>query len=491
VREWPPTVTDTRPAARGADAFDGPVIAGVTGGELLAVSARPILGAAVDSRRLVPGNLFVALPGERTDGHRFLRDAVRAGAAGLVVRDVPDAVELAELVALAPAGVSIVRVPDPLLALHAVAGAWRARFSPLVVGITGSVAKTSTKEAAATVLATSRRVLRSEGNENNEVGLPLTLLRLDRTHEVAVVEMGMYVAGEIAQLAAIARPGIGVVTAVRGVHIERAGSIDEIERGKGQLVEALPPSGTAVLNGDDPRVRRMAERTSARSIFYGLGPENDVTAARVESLGVEGMRFELRAAGLRAEVRTPALGRHAVENGLAAAAVGIAADLAAADIVRGLESGWSAPHRGALIVAGDWRILDDSYNAGPDSMAAALDLLATLPGRRVAVLGEMLELGPEAGTLHRAVGTLAASRADLLVVVGPGAWPIGEGARAAGMAEGRIVEADDRAAALALLLELLQSGDTILCKASRGVALDRLVEALVGSATSAREGTTA
>jgi UDP-N-acetylmuramoyl-tripeptide--D-alanyl-D-alanine ligase len=494
VREWHPTVTylPTHPVSPGADVLDGPTIARITGGTLLARSDRPVVGGTVDSRHVAPANLFVALTGERTDGHRFLRDAVGRGAAALLVSELPSADDLGDLAALAPGGVSVVRVPDTLTALHAVAGAWRARFSPLVVGITGSVAKTSTKEATAAVLSTRRRVLRSEGNENNEIGLPLTLLRLDRTHEVAVVEMGMYVAGEIAQLAAIARPAIGVVTAVRGIHVERAGSLDEIERGKAQLVEALPGDGIAVLNGDDPRVRGMAARTSARPVFYGLGPGNDVTGMGLESLGGHGMRFQLCApGGVRLEVRTPVLGRHGVQNGLAAAAVGLAAGLAPEDVVRGLAAGWSAPHRDALLVVGDWRVLDDTYNAGPDSMVAALDLLATLPGRRVAVLGEMLELGPETGTFHRGVGSHAATQADLLIVVGEGARPIAEGARAAGMPANQIVETADRDGALRILLDGLRAGDTVLFKASRGVALDLLVEALADAATMPTGRTTA
>jgi UDP-N-acetylmuramoyl-tripeptide--D-alanyl-D-alanine ligase len=491
------TVTDsTRPsAAPAADAFfDGQGIAVAAAGVLLRSSGRPVRGGAVDSRRVEPGNAFFALSGDRTDGHRFLRDAAARGAAALVVsRDLPGD-ELDELAALADGGVAIVRVPDSLRALHAVAGAWRSRFAPLVVGVTGSVGKTSTKEAVATVLAARWHVLRSEGNENNEIGLPLTLLRLDRSHDVAVVEMGMYVAGEIAELAAIARPGVGVVTAVRGVHLERAGSIDEIERGKGQLVEALPDDGAAVLNGDDPRVRRMASRTRARAVTYGFDPGNDVVADAVEPAGAEGSRFVLRTgarttafAPAASAVRLPVPGRHSVENALAAAAVGLVLGLDSGTIVAGLERGWSAAHRTQLIRAGGWLLLDDSYNAGPDSMMAALDLLTTLPGRHVAVLGEMLELGPDASALHHEVGRHAAGRADLVVVVGDGARPIAGGAREAGMPPELVVEVPDRAAALARLRSLLAAGDTVLFKGSRGAALDELVAAVVDLAALAGE----
>ncbi len=266
---------------------------------------------------------------------------------------------------------------------------------------------------------------------------------------------------------------MGIVTAVRGVHLERAGSLDAIEEGKGQLVEALPATGTAILNADDPRVRRMAGRTGARVLTYGFDDGADVTAVAIESAGLDGMRFRLRLPGSPdLDVRLPVLGRHGVHNGLAAAAVGVALALDPAAIVDGLELGWRAPHRSSLRRIGPWMVIDDTYNAGPDSMAAALDLLDSLPSRGVAVLGEMLELGSEAADLHRAVGARAASAADLLVVVGEGAAPIVDGARAAGMPAGRVVHVADFDAALGELRARLRPGDVVLFKASRGLGMD-------------------
>jgi UDP-N-acetylmuramoyl-tripeptide--D-alanyl-D-alanine ligase len=446
------------------------------------VGSLPIRGAAVDSRRLVPENAFFALPGERTDGQRFLGDAVRRGAAAVVLRDAPAEDELR---GFGP-GVSVVQVPDAGVALRSAAAAWRDGFSPLVVGITGSLAKTSTKEQVAETLAQRWNVLRNEGNENNEVGVPLTLLRLGPEHQVAVLEMGMYEAGDIALLAALARPRIGVITAVRSSHLSRAGSLDAIERGKRGLVEALPRNGTAVLNADDPRVNRMREYTSARVMRYGFAQAVDVAAEDVESLGEDGMRFRLRLPDqTRADVRTPALGRHSVHNALAAAAVGFAAGLATEEIVRGLERGFRAPHRTQLLHAGEWRILDDSYNAAPDSMAAALELLATLPGRHVAVLGEMLELGEGSDEAHREVGRRAAQLADRLVVVGDSARLIAESAAAGGMSADAVDQVPDRDAAVALLRRELHPGDSVLVKASRGAELDLLVDALVAAAAEA------
>ena len=490
VREWRPIVSDQPSAAPAVErpSFDGAGLAAAAGGVLLQTGSLPVRGGAVDSRRTVRGNAFFALPGERTDGHRFLADAVRAGAAALVVRMEPTADELRDL----GSGVSVIRVADTGVALRAAAATWRDRFAALVVGITGSLAKTSTKEQVAETLAQRWNVLRNEGNENNEVGLPLTLLRLGPEHQVAVVEMGMYVAGDIALLSALARPKIGVVTSVRSSHLSRAGSLDAIERGKRELVEALPRNGTAVLNADDPRVNRMREYTSARVMRYGFTQAVDVAAEEIASLGADGMRFRLRLPDqTRADVRTPALGRHSVHNALAAAAGGFAAGLATEEIVRGLEAGFHAPHRTHLIRAGEWHILDDSYNAAPDSMAAALELLSTLPGRHVAVLGEMLELGESTDEAHREVGRRAAEFADRLVVVGDGARLIAESAAASGMAAAAVDHVADRDAALALLERDLRPGDSVLVKASRGMQLDLIVDALVaaagGEAASARE----
>jgi len=473
-----PAVTEAQPRSRGrADppSLSATEVARLTGGRLLRTTDRPIGGGAVDSRLVVPGNLFVALPGERTDGHRFLADAAAAGAAALVVTRTPDAVAFERL-----GDVAVILVRDGLAALHAVAAGWRSRFTPLLVGVTGSIAKTSTKEAAASVLAQRFETLRSEGNQNNEIGLPLTLLRLGPEHEAAVLEMGMYAGGEIADLAAMARPDVGIVTAVLPVHLSRIGTIEAIELAKGELVEALPPGGTAILNGDDPRVARMASRTAARVLTYGFGPDNDVTADRLESAGAAGMRFILRLPGdLRRAVTTPALGRHGVHNALAAAAAGLAAGLGPDEICAGLAVGWSAPHRDRVLSLGPITILDDSYNASPTSVEAALDLLATLPARRrVAVLGEMLELGDEHEAGHWVVGKAAAGVVDLLLVVGEHVAALADAAIAAGLPRDAVIRVDDADATLEAIRPRLRDGDTVLVKASRGIGLDRLVDAL-------------
>lgn len=502
-----PDVTVDRPPSpstastdRSADPSPGPSfsadeLARLVDGELLLGSDRPIRGAAVDSRMVRPGEIFVALPGERTDGHRFLAAAASAGAGALLVTHVPDGVDPASL-----GDTAVIRVDDALAALWAAAASWRLRFDPLVIGVTGSIAKTSTKEAIAAVLSTELETLRSEGNRNNEIGLPLTVLRLGPEHRAAVLEMGMYVGGEIADLARIGRPEIGVVTAVQAVHLSRIGSLDAIEQAKGELVEALPPDGVAILNADDERVRRMAGRTSAQALLYGFAADADVRAEDVRSAGLDGMTFTLVMGPLgartgdptRRSVAIPGLGRLSVHNALAAAAVGHAAGLPPDSIVRGLASGWSAPHRGVVHRLPGLTIVDDAYNASPGSVVAALDLLAGLPGRRVAVLGEMLELGEGAEAGHRSVGAAAAGTADLLVVVGEGARGIAEGAREAGLDPARIRVVADRDAAHDALSDSLEPGDVVLVKASRGIELDLLVDRLVaergGAPAGPREG---
>jgi UDP-N-acetylmuramoyl-tripeptide--D-alanyl-D-alanine ligase len=454
-----------------------------TGGTLLHRSQRPIRGGAVDSRLVTRDSLFVALPGERTDGHRFLEVAAAAGASALLVGRRPTADETP---VEALGDVTVILVADPLRALHAVAANWRRRFSPLVVGITGSIAKTSTKEAIAGVLARRFTTLRTEGNQNNEVGMPLTVLRLGPEHEAAVLEMGMYTGGEIRDLAAIGLPTIGVVTAVQPVHLSRIGSLEAIEDAKAELVEALPlaaAGGVAILNADDPRVVRMASRTTAAVTTYGFAADADVRATDVESLGLGGMRFRLRAPAGEREVVIPALGRMAVHNALGATAAGLAAGMALDEIVPGLSTGSQAPHRSVVIRAGGVVIVDDSYNASPGSVRAALELLAGIPGRQVAVLGEMRELGTAHDAGHREVGEVAGATLDLLVVVDGGpegaAEGIAEGAREAGLAADRVIAVADARAAIEVLRARLVAGDVVLVKASRGVELERVVEGLV------------
>ncbi|MGH2383994.1 MAG: UDP-N-acetylmuramoyl-tripeptide--D-alanyl-D-alanine ligase [Candidatus Limnocylindria bacterium] len=438
-------------------------------------SVTSIIGASVDSRRVTHRSCYVALTGERVDGHRFVLDALRAGASAALV-DRP--VELPSDVDAA-----IVIVADPLTALQELAAAWRLRHDVRVVGVTGSTGKTIAKEMVADVLSRTHRTLRNEGNLNSETGLPMTLLRLEPEHEIAVLEMSMYTLGEIARLVEIARPEVGVVLAVHPAHLERTGSIERIAQAKAELPAALPSDGLAVLNADDPRVVAMRELTRAEVRTFGLGPAADVRAVDVVSHGLDGTEFTLTAPWGTRRVRSATPGRHLVPHALAAAAVAERFAVPLDDVVGALTTGSRAPHRMSVLEAASGaRLVDDTYNASPISMAAALDFLRETPlasgRRRLAVLGDMLELGPDEERLHREIGAQAAGATDGIVAVGDrGRW-IAEAARAAG-ATSVVMAIDADEAAAALEREISPGvGDLVLLKASRGIGLDRTVELL-------------
>jgi UDP-N-acetylmuramoyl-tripeptide--D-alanyl-D-alanine ligase len=447
-----------------------------TGGRLIGpTSVTSFSTAAVDSRNVIPGCCFVALHGERADGHAFVADAVRNGAvAALVERPVT----LEE-----GATAALVQVPDTLGALQEVAAWWRSRFAVRVVGITGSTGKTIAKEIVADVLSSTLEVLRNEGNLNSETGLPMTLLLLEPRHEAAVLEMSMYTEGEIARLAEIARPEVGVVLAVHPTHLERAGSLEAIARAKSELPAAVPPDGLAVLNADDPRVAAMRAVTRAEVRTFGLSADADVRAEEVASLGLSGTVFTLRTPWGTRRLRSGTPGRHLVPHGLAAAAVAERLGVPLDEVERALAAGSRASHRMEVLEsASGATIVDDTYNASPVSVAAALDFLAETPippgRRRYAILGDMLELGPDEERLHREIGARAAGTVDGLVAVGErGRW-IAEAARDAGLA--RVATASDAQEAVLVADRDLapQVGDLVLVKASRGVELDLAVAAL-------------
>ncbi|MBF6598962.1 MAG: UDP-N-acetylmuramoyl-tripeptide--D-alanyl-D-alanine ligase [Dehalococcoidia bacterium] len=421
--------------------------------------------AVVDSRTAGRGDLFVALPGERVDGHDFVADAARHGASGAIVTRAV-AAPLAQYV-----------VGDALAALQALATRRRAERSRVkVVGVTGSVGKTTTKEIIASVLATRYPLLKSEGNLNSEIGLPLVLLELTRRHRRAVLEMGMWAPGEMAQLCAMAKPDVGVVTMVGPVHMERLGTIEAIAREKAVLPASLPPSGVAVLNADDERVAAMASNTRAHVVTFGMTPDADVRADDVESHGLAGARFTLVHGGEREPVYSHLPGRALVHNALAAAAVGLVDGLTLPEVAQALTAAPASVRFRTLGGAGGATIIDDSYNASPASMLAALDLLAETPGRKIAVLGDMRELGAAEAAGHREVGLRAAAVADVIIAVGALGRIIGEAARDAGHADARIVA--DACEVAPTLRPELRRGDHVLIKASRALALESVAEEL-------------
>ena len=454
------------------------------------IATTVITEAVIDSRQVIPGSLFVAIPGAKADGHDFIEEAFRRGASfALIQRDVNDTFRTIDLRAvlsmdsfpgkdLAPP--LCLRVENTVTALQQIARYWRRKLDLRVVGITGSVGKSTTKEMVAEVLSTRYRTLKSPGNLNNEIGLPLTILRLSSGHQRAVLEMGFFVPGEIAFLCDIALPQIGVVTNIGTVHAERAGSQEAIARGKAELVQALPaaPEGVAILNFDDPWVRQMEEKTKARVFFYGLSREANLWADNVVGLGLEGIRFRLHYQGETLHVRIPLIGRHSVHTALRAAAVGLAEGMNWQEILEGLHQGHTQLRLAAVRSQTGALLLDDTYNASPESMLAALNLLDELEGRKVAVLGDMLELGPYERGGHEMVGLRAAQVANVLLTLGERARLIADAARRAGMRRTSILEFSEFEPLMEWLKANLTKEDAVLIKGSHGLRMDRIASML-------------
>jgi len=439
-------------------------------------SAKEAVGYSIDSRTVGAGELFFAVKGERVDGHDYVGAAIANGAVAAVV----------SMRWLAPAEFDecrLLRVPDEcddcvLDAMQKLANRVRREWGGRVIGVTGSAGKTTTKECVAQVLSARFRVLKSEGNFNNHFGLPLQLLRLEREHEVAVIEMGMNHAGEIRALAKIAEPEWAVVSNVAAVHLEFfADGIEGIARAKYELVEALPEDGVAFLNGDDDRVASFGRGMGDRAVLYGLRNRAAVRAENVVEAGLDGSRFTVVAAGVRNDVHLRLMGRHNVSNALAAVAVGLRRGMELAICCAALEEMRPTAKRGEVIEFNGARIVNDSYNSNPkalDAMVAAL--MGAEAKRRIVIAGEMLELGPDGAALHAQSGE-AMARAGVDVVIGVRglAKSLVDSVRSGGV-EAEFVETPE--AAGEWLRENLREGDVVLLKASRGVRLERALEAL-------------
>jgi UDP-N-acetylmuramoyl-tripeptide--D-alanyl-D-alanine ligase len=481
----------------------------------LALAPLPIPHAVLDSRDVTLGDLFVAFVGQKTDGHNYIAAALDRGAgaviceargreqaqaAGAILVDCTNGAGLKATLPpeMTPTTALVYLVDDTLRAFQSVGAFQRIhRCSPglVVVGVTGSVGKTSTKELAAAVLRQRYQTLHSRGNLNGGQGLPFALLELGPEHERAVLEMAMYEMGEVETQCVLARPRIGIVTNVGPVHLERLGTIERITQAKAELVRALPPAsegGVAILNWDDERVRAMADLTQARIFRYGLTPEADLWAEDIESAGMEGIRFRFHyrmPAQDRVEslyVRVPLLGRHSVHTALRAAALGLVEGLGWEEIVLGLQS--LATQLRVVVAAGinGATIIDDTYNASPASMIAALNLLEDLEpkqgGRRVAVLGDMRELGDYTAEGHKMVGLRAADVVDLLVTVGDLGRTIGEEALHVGVNPATVHLLEDEQQAIRFLQQELHPNDLVLVKGSRAVGMDQIVSHLVNGA---------
>lgn len=432
-----------------------------TRGQLLQGNDVEITGIAIDSRAVKRGDLFVAITGEKTDGHLYIQKAVDKGARAVLVEkpvstDVP-----------------VILTTSTVYALGRLAQWYRNQFNIPVVGITGSVGKTTTKEMMASVLASRFSVLKSQGNLNTEIGLPLTLFGLKKHHEVVVVEMGMRGLGQIRELAKMARPNVGVITNIGENHLELLGSKENILKAKWELAEALPPEGTLILNRDDDLLLAKGSRMQSEVLWYGTDRSAMVRAENISVQG-EGLSFDLCWLGeKRIRVELPVPGRHNVSNALAAAAVGLAFGLTLEEIAKGLSMFTNATMRLDIQRYKGITVINDAYNASPVSMMAALEVLADLAkGRKIAVLSDMLELGDWSMEGHRQVGR--ACKVDIL-------YTYGEMARDINGAAPDIEKEHfgSREALADKLIEILKPGDTVLVKGSRGMKMEDIVKRLV------------
>lgn len=450
-------------------------VAQATGGTLLPCyedrQSRKIAGISTDSRTIAPGEVFFALSGERFDGHDFVPAVLKAGTSAVVVTTMWHR----EYATLFDGHATFILVLDTLKALQNLAAWYRARFTIPVIGITGSSGKTTAKDMTAAVLAQRYRVLKTPGNLNSQVGLPQILCRLDASHQIAVLEMGMNHTGELARLAAMARPTIGVITNVGPVHLEYLGSLEGVARAKGELLDGIPEDGAVILNADDPLVMSQRHRTRAPVITFGTGETADIRATEIHA-DLRGTVFRL-AGGPAFRLRIA--GRHHVTNALVAIAVGRLFDIEFDDIQKALAEVAPAAMRMDYQRIGHIHLINDAYNANPDSVSAALQTLAGVSnGRRIAILGDMLELGAACESAHRQVGQTAAETVDLLITVGDRARHIAEGARQAGMADECIAMCKTNLEATDRVIAWVQDDDVILIKGSRGMHMEEIVSRL-------------
>lgn len=424
-------------------------------------------GYSIDSRTIQPGELFFAVKGERLDGHDFVDQALGKGATAAVIRK--------DHLARYTVKTGLMLVDDTLSGLQTLATAVRRLWGKPLIGVTGSTGKTTTKEAIAHALSTRFRVLKSEGNFNNHFGLPLMLLKIEPEHDLAVIEMGMSHAGEIAALAKIAQPEIGVVTNVAPVHLEFFESVAGIARAKYELIEALPAGGTAVLNADDEYVSQFGRDFNGKVVLYGLRTSADVRAENIQPRGSEGSAFDLVVGSYREKAVLHLVGTHNIYNALAAVATGLERGLTPSEAVAALASLAPADKRGQVVKLGNITIINDCYNCNPKALEAMVDALAAMPAkRRIVVVGAMLELGPTSEDLHWQAGQhIAAKKIDVLLGVRDQARQMVEAARHAGMQAEFFATPEEAGEWLA---RETRDGDVVLLKASRGVKLERALE---------------
>jgi UDP-N-acetylmuramoyl-tripeptide--D-alanyl-D-alanine ligase len=453
---------------------------------------QPVRQISLDSRSIRSGDLFLAMKGERFDGHDFVGAALLRGAVGAIVHDSYDVGALAITPNPKRTAPFILGVRDPLFAYQQVATHHRSRFDIPVVAVTGSNGKTTTKEMVASVMAHRWKVLKTEGNLNNRIGVPQTLFRLNGRHEGAVIEMGVDHIGQTTRLCEIARPTIGIITNIGPDHLEFFRSMEGSAQSKAELLDLLPSNGTAVLNADDPYYEYLAARAGCRVVSFGLSSKADVCATDVKSDGGNGTIFRLLLPGKvrHTIVRIHVQGDHNVSNALAAAAVGAVLGLPGAVIAQGLSRFRPAAMRSQVFVSQGVTVINDCYNANPASMKAAVELLAQRGAgrKKIAVLGDMLELGSNAVPLHEEVGAFVLQRGiDQLVACGTLGRSLAKGAERAGLDPRHIVLAPDATVAATAVKAIVKQGDVVLVKASRGMKLEKVAQALQGAKRTAKK----
>lgn len=435
-------------------------------------------GISTDTRTLEKGNLFVALRGENFDGGDYLQTAADRGASVVMIP-----MDRQERLASLPENLPVIGVADTLPAYGALAARWRENFAIPVIAITGSSGKTTTKEMVAAIASRRMNILKTEGNFNNQVGLPLTLFTLREDHRIAILEMGTNSPGEIAKLAAIAKPDIGLITNVGPAHLEGLGSLEAVAAEKASLWKVMDGRGAAIINQDDPQLAPFGDRWRGKSVSFGTGERADVTARNIESAGGKGVRFDLVIAGVSSRVFLSTVGMHNIKNALAAAAATWAAGFARGEIADGLASFHPAPGRSEVReLANGAHLMIDTYNANPLSVAEALKTLQGLrgKGKAIAVLGDMLELGKTAETWHRATGTIVADGTfDTLFLKGSLVRHLADAAVTHGFAKDHIIFFDDPDEIVPRLGAMLQKDDWVLIKGSRKMKMETVAEGVV------------
>lgn len=450
---------------------------GIVDGKLLqGNSAKVFRGVSINSRTIKKEELFVCIKGEKFDGHNFLGDAINKGAAGIILSNPGHFSE--DLIA-GENSPFVIQTQDTLRSLQDLASYQRTRFPFQVVGVTGTNGKSTTKEMIASILETKYKTLKTQGNLNNHIGLPLTLLARKPEHEVGVLEMGMSAAGEIKRLAEIAKPDIGVITNISAGHLEQLKTVKDVQAAKGELFDSLSNEGTAIVNADDPLVLELAKSLSTKKITYGIERPADVQANNIENKGSRGFTFTAKIFNQTISVNLSQIGYCNIYNALAALATGHSLGISGQNMNRGLENYQQIPQRNEQIHYEGVTLINDAYNANPESMREALKTLSEFntSGKRFLVIGDMLELGPLSESAHHEIGeSIALSNIDHLVTVGPLASLVAESAEAGARQQLKIGKFNQHAEAVSYLLKNAKKGDCLLIKGSRGAKMENVIQ---------------